>query len=678
MQTKNVHRLIVVFKTHLDIGFTGLATEVLKRYREEILPAAISLAKRVNTGGKKRFVWTVGSYLVKHCLEHADEKTRNDLAWAVLNGDIRYHALPFTTHTELMDAELFRYGLSIAKKLDSQFSLTTRAAKMTDVPGHTIAMVPLLKNAEVDYLHIGVNDSSRVPETPSLFRWRYGDSELVVNYAKSYGQSTILSNGAALHFCHGADNARPPLEFELDAIYKGLEKQYPNAEISSGTLDDFLPYIREVQSSLPVVTDEIGDTWIHGVATDPYKVSRYCRLLKLKDMWLKTGALQRETSAYESFMENLLLVAEHTWGMDAKKFLLDFQNWEKADFRRARKTDTTSYALFSGRNKPIFVALLPELRTYRGENESSSYSLFETSHLEQRTFVDEAVFALPDALKEEATHSFSFSKPIIRAGKAIYPNEQMCIGNSRILLGEHGELKILPEDNQGESATLGLFEYQTFDAKTVNDTLYANGRDMDKNWFWAECDFGKPGMEHCRNLKSGVWYGILDSASLYNDTLTVHLLGEKEASEEYGCPREIVITHTFEPRGISTELFWRGKDAIRSPEAIWLHFNPGVKGDWRYEKLGNPVSPQRVVNGGNRSLHCAQRIFCDKAEFISLDAPVVSAGEKSLYRVDDRLPNTADGFYYLLYNNRWGTNFKLWFEEDMRFSFYCSKSSKRL
>lgn len=27
------------------------------------------------------------------------------------------------------------------------------------------------------------------------------------------------------------------------------------------------------------------------------------------------------------------------------------------------------------------------------------------------------------------------------------------------------------------------------------------------------------------------------------------------------------------------------------------------------------------------------------------------------------------GFAFLLYNNRWGTNFKQWFDEDMRFSF---------
>jgi hypothetical protein len=579
-----------------------------------------------------------------------------------------------------MDAELFRYGLSISKKLDERFNKTTVAAKMTDVPGHTIAMVPELQKAGVEYLHIGVNESSRVPDVPVLFRWRCRGHEIVVNYAGSYGQATLLDNGAALQFCHGADNARPPSEAELDALYASLKKQYPNAEISAGTLDDFVPYVREVRTSLPAVESEIGDTWIHGAASDPYKVSRFMRLLAMKDEWIRSGALRRDSRAYETFMENLLLVTEHTWGMDTKKFLLDFSNWEKADFARARKADRTSYALFSPVNKHIFEALLPELRAYRGENEQSSYSLFEASHEEQRAYVDEAIRALPLELAKEAQRSFMFSVPKTDAGRPVYPDEPTHIGDRNFVLGNNGEIRRISSCETGADKTveLGLFEYQTFDAKTVDECLYSYGRDMDKNRFWAECDFGKPGLKYHENLKSGIWQGVYDGSVICRGRLTVRLLGEREACEEYGCPREIVITHTFLPHCIKTELYWRGKDAIRSPEAIWMHFNPNIKGvdGWYFEKLGTLVPQRQVVTGGNRRLACARRIVCKKtdsaAELVSIDAPVVSVGEKSLYRADDKLPDPSCGFYFLLYNNRWGTNFKQWFEEDMRFSFISS------
>ena len=64
-------KVIVVFKTHLDIGFTGLAEDVLRRYCDDFIPAAVELAFRVNTGAQKKFVWTVGSYLIRYYLEHA-------------------------------------------------------------------------------------------------------------------------------------------------------------------------------------------------------------------------------------------------------------------------------------------------------------------------------------------------------------------------------------------------------------------------------------------------------------------------------------------------------------------------------------------------------------------------------------------------------------------------------
>ena len=52
---------------------------------------------------------------------------------------------------------------------------------------------------------------------------------------------------------------------------------------------------------------------------------------------------------------------------------------------------------------------------------------------------------------------------------------------------------------------------------------------------------------------------------------------------------------------------------------------------------------------------------------------VVTFGKK-LYRPDDSMPELSQGFFFLLYNNRWGTNFKQWFEEDMRFAFDISFS----
>ena len=144
MDPSDVRRVVIVSKTHLDVGYTDYAAAVVQRYVDSFIPKALDLAFSVNTPEKKRFVWTTGSYLIKYYLEHADETAKARCMEALRLGYVCYHALALTTHTELMSRELFLYDLSIGKRLDAMLGRTTIAAKMTDVPGHTIAIVPAL------------------------------------------------------------------------------------------------------------------------------------------------------------------------------------------------------------------------------------------------------------------------------------------------------------------------------------------------------------------------------------------------------------------------------------------------------------------------------------------------------------------------------------------------------
>jgi hypothetical protein len=45
----------LVFKTHLDIGFTDLARNVVDRYFADFIPRAIGVAEELRAGGEDRF-----------------------------------------------------------------------------------------------------------------------------------------------------------------------------------------------------------------------------------------------------------------------------------------------------------------------------------------------------------------------------------------------------------------------------------------------------------------------------------------------------------------------------------------------------------------------------------------------------------------------------------------------
>jgi hypothetical protein len=53
----------------------------------------------------------------------------------------------------------------------------------------------------------------------------------------------------------------------------------------------------------------------------------------------------------------------------------------------------------------------------------------------------------------------------------------------------------------------------------------------------------------------------------------------------------------------------------------------------------------------------------------TLDAPLVAPGKQSLLDFDNRRPPLRQGMHFLLHDNVWGTNFRMWYGEDARFRF---------
>ena len=57
-------KVIVVSKTHLDLGFTDYAENIRQKYIDKFIPEAIDLAEKVNKDGKKYFAHTLNNTVV--------------------------------------------------------------------------------------------------------------------------------------------------------------------------------------------------------------------------------------------------------------------------------------------------------------------------------------------------------------------------------------------------------------------------------------------------------------------------------------------------------------------------------------------------------------------------------------------------------------------------------------
>lgn len=690
----------VVFKTHLDIGFTDLASNVLKKYKENFIPKALELAEQMSSPEDKYgFVWTTGSWLIQEYLSDATEDEKLRMERAIHSGHIAWHGLPFTTHTEMMDASLFKHGLSIASRLDQKYGKKTISAKMTDVPGHTRSIVPHMAAQGIQYLHLGVNPASKVPSVPSMFVWKNADgSELIVNYADNYGNTAQVEGlDEVLHFAHTGDNNGPPSIKAIHEEFDRLRKLFPGAKVIASTMDAFAEKLISVKHKLPVLTEEIGDSWIHGTAADPMKMTKFREMQRIRVRWLEEGRLIEGTNECNSFSDNLLLVPEHTWGMDEKKFLGDYTNYDRNSFDKAREKGFVGQDAVPSKYQYIGAfAMDPEDDMSKAQfngfvnGGQRSYQALESSWQEQRNYLEQAINALSEDKQQEIREALLQLEPtedVLKNGRAVTPYTIYSLGQFQISFSHNGSISSLV-DGKGkvwadERHPLGKFLYESSGVEDYDKWFQQYVENTSVTYSWSDADFGKPGMENVQQKPRNETFEpqLLSLHAEYGadfDRVLIKLEMPGDANERLGAPRQIQITYEFskhEPT-VNVVLDWFNKPKNRLPEAIWFSFSPMTDNShlWTMDKLGQPVSPLEVVKNGNRNLHAVGNGLEYKgaeavASIQTLDASVVAPGERRLLQFDNTFASLDEGFHFLLCNNVWGTNFPMWFGEDSRFRF---------
>ncbi len=640
---------IIVCKNHLDIGFTEPAVKVVHDQINWMFNVAIEQARRLRDEGLS-FCWSVGSWLVWEALERRTGAALAELERGIREGAIAWLATPFTTHTELMDEELVEAALAIARRLDERFGVRTIAGKLTDVPGHTRGLVPLLARAGVRFLHIGVNPMSPRPRVPDLFRWRDAETgaETIVAYSSSYAADIHRPHHqTALLFRMVGDNMEVPSPADVRQWFRDTRAAHPNAAVRAGRLDDFAATLEPLRAALPVVESEIGDSWIHGIGSDPWKVQRFRELMRLRKEWLRSRRLLPDSRCYIQFSRSMALVAEHTWGLSLGAYLPDTTHYTNEQFARARRRAAFRYC--------------------------------ELSWQEQREYLDDAVEALiPAGLAEEAKTALAALTP--RRPQARDWREGLS-GSSPIRLDPHtGAVTGFTMHSAQLSAPegLGVFRYRTFSAADLERfRAEYNGPAAAV----ASVDFGKPGLRP-EDAESRWWMPTVQGVwSRAQGRQTLLRLGfPEEAHRRYGAPAEIWLEIEADAvRGaLAWTLSWFDKTATRLPEAFWFSFAlPLPQGaSWRLLKLGREIDPADVVSRGGRSLHATggavTRGGNPNWRLDTPDAPLIAPGAPALARFTDEIPDARAGLHINLFNNLWGTNFPAWNEDDMKFRFCLS------
>lgn len=654
---ESIKEVKLIFKTHLDIGFTDLGSNVTRTYLQEFIPGALNLSENIDKSHSAlKYPWTTGSWLLWKFMENSSPENVKRMEAAINRQDFYWHAFPFTMQAELCDSSLFSAAFDISHRLDRKFHRKTTAAKMTDVPGITRSVIPIMRRNGVSLLLIGTNPCVPFPKVPNIFRWRNVDgSEINVIYQLGYGDFIkIPGTDTAAFLCFTSDNHGPHTPEQIQGMYDLIHSRYPNAKIVASSLSDVADAIeKNSKDFLPVVTQEIGDTWIWGVASDPKKIAEFRVLMNLRNKWIQEGLLLSGDRIDQKFTESLLLVTEHTWGLDVKWNLHNWDKYSPEAFNTLVGTDT--------------------------------YNRMEESWNEKRAFIYNALAALPAALQREAYAELSKLTPLIpdlAEYKKCSIGKKIDLGRFVVTVNEVGALTMLYDKKKkqewlSEKKVLGEFSYETFSEQTFHNFIasYCPPNPPD----WAKLDYGKHQLS-LTNTPQKHWYYNVEGVFLKKrkqQSTVVVALSKDDNIYIYGAPEKVYITYNFtdDSECIDVELNWFNKQKTRIPEAIWFSCVPDILSE-RIElnKMGYYVDANDVVENGSRHMHSVtgdiKIIGKNKTMRIeSIDAPVVALNKNDMMYFDNTEVDPAKGVYCALYNNTWGTNYTQWFGDDMKYRF---------
>lgn len=631
----DVSKVYVVFKTHLDVGFTDLSSVVTGRYVSEFIPKALDLSEKLYAeNAKEKYVWTTGSWLIWKYIQTASPKEVERLEAAIRRGDIVWNAVPYTVESESMNLDLFETSLLLSQKLDAKYGKKTIAAKMTDVPGHTRSIIAPMNRAGVRFLHIGVNPASPIPAVPEFCRWRDTDgSELILVYQQDYGSENILPGGkVAISVNFTGDNHGPHSYEKVKDIYADLHKRYPNAQLISASFNEIAEELLAIQDELPVVTSEIGDTWIYGYGSAPVRMAQFRALSELYSTWLREKKIDKNSEEALNFVLELGLIAEHTQGFDVKTHL---RNWDKYDmdlFIPARSTEP--------------------------------FQRIEQSWKELDQYIYTAIQYLPLPLQQEA---LSKMKEIENPLAPSFSEKAQAVSakpwHSAVL--KDGMLKID-----------GLF-YQMYDTSDYKQYL---DKYLRAQYGWALDDIGKTGLDKSKAVSVSLPANVIRQDELKTKK-GVRTISELTFPEQTGVDRRVYPEKMYVDvleykRGNKAEiaLTLLKKPAVRLPESYWLSFNTDHILSIVAEKVGARVDLLDVVEKGNRQMHGIDHYVdlitsAGTIRIWSEAAFLVNVGEAKGINYSLEYPDKQGGIHFNLSNNLWGTNFEMWNDGSLTYRF---------
>lgn len=690
-------KIILVFKTHFDIGFTDLSSRVIDNYAGNMLDEVIATCRATQKLGKLRYVWTMPAWPLWYIVNHCAPEKRAALEELIDNGQVVWHALPFTSHTDFCSQQEYIEGLIFSKKLSERYHKPMPvAAKMTDVPGHSLMLPDILAEAGIAFLHLGCNEFATPPDVPELFFWQAPGKRRVLTMYSRGGYGTGLMPPADWEFpvwmalMHTHDNCGPQSADAIVRMQKKVKEIYPDAEVVCGTMDDFYRELSRYDlSNVPVVEKDLADTWIHGVGAYPKEVSvmrqnrrrmEGLQALYAQKLLRKEAVLDETEALMEAYYEQVCLFEEHTWGADVKTWLGSERVYEKEEFLEAKRTKACLFMEASWEEQRDRARksseILDSIAALLGEKADGKKA-------EKEAAKDRARAALCAEGGQEAACgkmgmlSLMTENGIIKAQNHRYSISFEERTGEIIQVYDKKLACALLEKRDG--AGVFSYRYDKYGYDDINEYLRRYGYHFTA---WGILDYGRENYPFCAHE---TFYPRFEGYEADRDTLRFFYTNDESAARYGDAERvtlEISMPEESEKLYVTLKLSHKQETPFVEAGSFILPLQKGAA-DIRIQKGGVMLDPKTdIEKGANHSLYCLEngltaRISCGGIGVCSLDAALVSMGSPGVYEYHPVYEPREEGtLYFNLFNNMWGTNFPQWMGGDFCYTFVIEGKDK--
>ena len=338
--------IYLLHHSHVDIGYTHVQTEVVRKHWEYFEQVIELARKSADYPAGSQFKWNVEVlWAVDSYLKQASKEKREQFIEAIRKGWIALDALYGNELTALCRPEELIRLVDYAQKLRQRYDFTINSAMITDVPGYTWGIVPVLAQSGVKYFSVGPNRGHRIGYTLSswgdkpfywqspsgkheILCWVAGegyslfhagrlDSGRLFEYLKRLDESEYPYDMLQIRYSIGGDNGPP--DPGLSDFVKNWNEKYAYPKLVVSTASEMCrEFERRYGDRIPRARGDFTPYWEDGAGSSARETSMNRdaaeRIVQAETLWAMLNPAKYPAEDFYKAWREVILYDEHTWG----------------------------------------------------------------------------------------------------------------------------------------------------------------------------------------------------------------------------------------------------------------------------------------------------------------------------------------------------------------------------